>query len=331
MSSEHRLIFLKPIFHEKIWGGRKLADEWGYDIPDGPIGECWAISAHPHGDCEVARGEFAGHHLSELWAGERDLFGEVPADNGPTDQFPLLIKILDAQGDLSVQVHPDDDYAREHENGSLGKKECWYVLGCDPGATIVVGQRAHDRKEFAAMVEAGEWSELLNEVPIHPGDFFQIDPGTVHAIKAGTTILETQQSSDVTYRVYDYDRLQADGTKRPLHIAQSLDTVDFSVTSPKSGTVTASQKDGVTELVSCDRYVVDRVRVGDGGDAGDAAPQAVTLPSIPTFLCASVIAGAGTAAGEPVEKGDHFVVPANFGELELAGDMTLIVSHVPVA
>lgn len=98
--------------------------------------------------------------------------------------------------------------------------------------------------------------------------------------------------------------------------------------SPKSGTITAPQKDGVTELVSCDRYVVDRVRVGDGGDA---APHAVTLPSIPTFLCASVIAGAGTAVGEPVEKGDHFVVPANFNELELAGDMALIVSHVPVA
>ena len=101
--------------------------------------------------------------------------------------------------------------------------------------------------------------------------------------------------------------------------------------SPKSGTITAPQKDGGTELVCCDRYVVDRVRVGDGGNAGDAAPHAVTLPSIPTFLCASVIAGAGTAVGEPVEKGDHFVVPANFNELELTGDMALIVSHVPVA
>ena len=123
------LIKLTPIFHEKIWGGRQLETVFGYDIPDGPIGECWAISAHPNGDCQIAEGPYAGHTLSWLWAEHRELFG-----NCEGKEFPLLIKILDAKDDLSIQIHPNDEYAAEHENGSLGKTECWYVLDCEPDA-----------------------------------------------------------------------------------------------------------------------------------------------------------------------------------------------------
>ena len=218
----HELIFLEPVFHEKIWGGRELADDWGYKIPDGPIGECWAISAHPNGDCKVAGGTFDGKYLSEVWENHREVFGAVPdGRGGEAEQFPLLIKIIDAKDDLSVQVHPDDEYAEKNENGSLGKKECWYVLGCKEGGTIVVGQKAKDAVEFQQMVNEGRWSDLLNEVPIHKGDFFQIDPGTIHAIKGGTVILETQQSSDVTYRVYDYDRKQADGDRKSTRLNSS--------------------------------------------------------------------------------------------------------------
>ena len=184
------LIKLTPIFHEKIWGGRQLETVFGYDIPEGPIGECWAISAHPNGDCQIAEGPYAGHTLSWLWAEHRELFG-----NCEGKEFPLLIKILDAKDDLSIQIHPNDEYAAEHENGSLGKTECWYVLDCEPGATIIVGQRAKDRVEAAQMIEEGRWDDMLNVLPIHKGDFFQIDSGTVHAIKTGTLILETQQSS----------------------------------------------------------------------------------------------------------------------------------------
>ena len=235
------LIKLTPIFHEKIWGGRQLETVFGYDIPDGPIGECWAISAHPNGDCQIAEGPYAGHTLSWLWAEHRELFG-----NCEGKEFPLLIKILDAKDDLSIQIHPNDEYAAEHENGSLGKTECWYVLDCEPGATIIVGQRAKDRTEAAQMIKDGRWDDMLNVLPIHKGDFFQIDSGTVHAIKAGTLILETQQSSDVTYRLYDYDRPGTDGKLRPLHIKQSLDCIDFDVQAPVDGTVTAPEVDGVT-------------------------------------------------------------------------------------
>lgn len=307
------LIFTKPIFHEKIWGGRRLDTVFGYDIPEGAIGECWAISAHPAGDCEVVGGPYAGSSLSALWSEHHELFGKATGD-----RFPLLVKILDADGDLSIQVHPDDAYAAEHENGSLGKCECWYVLDCDPDATIIVGQKARDRAEFAKLVEEGRWGDLVNEVPIHKGDFFQIDAGTLHAIKGGTLILETQQSSDVTYRLYDYDRPGTDGKLRPLHIEQSLDCIDFDVQAPTDGTVSAAETDGVTELESNRIYTVDRIRVNGEKTLAQSWP----------FVCLSVIEGTGTVNGEVVGKGTHLLVPSTVESLELAGEMELITSHL---
>lgn len=314
LSPEVNLIRIEPVFHEKIWGGRKLETEFGYTIPDGPIGECWAISAHPAGDCHVRDGAYAGMLLSSLWTEHHELFGAAEGD-----RFPLLIKFLDAAKDLSIQVHPDDAYAAEHEGGSLGKCECWYVLHADPNATIVVGQRAKSPEEFARLVEEGRWSELLNEVPVHAGDFFQIAPGTIHAIKGGTMVLETQQSSDITYRVYDYDRVQADGTKRELHLQKSLDVIDFGAKPITSGRVSAPTTNGITQLVCCPRYTVWHVR----------ATGTATLSSPKTFYCASVIEGTGRASGHELRKGDHFIVPAGYGTLRLEGDMQLIVSTVP--
>ncbi len=318
----HELIFLEPVFHEKIWGGRELADDWGYKIPDGSIGECWAISAHPNGDCKVVGGTFDGKHLSEVWKEHREVFGAVPdGRGGEAEQFPLLVKILDAKDDLSVQVHPDDEYAEKNENGSLGKKECWYVLGCKEGGTIIVGQKAKDAAEFQQMVDEGRWSELLNEVPIHEGDFFQIDPGTIHAIKGGTVILETQQSSDVTYRVYDYDRKQADGTTRPLHIEQSIECVDFDQKPVESGAVTTPIIGGIQHLADTDRYLVDLIHVN-----GEKV-----FSAIPTFRCVSVIEGEGTVASVKVKRGTHFIIPAAFGDVDCSGTMKLIVSRVPTS
>ncbi len=306
------IITLVPDFKNKIWGGRKLETEFGYQIPDGPGGECWAISAHPAGDDVIADGEYAGRTLSWLWAEHRELFGGAEGD-----RFPLLVKIIDAKDDLSIQVHPDDAYAGEHEQGSLGKKECWYVLSAEPGQTIVVGQRARSREEFERMVAEGRWGELLNEVPIKAGDFFQIDPGCVHAIKGGTVILETQQSSDVTYRVYDYDRKQDDGTLRPLHLAQALDVIDFDAEPAPSGELPAP--DGPVQLLeSNDRYTVELVRV-DGS---------LEVPTPHPFTCVSVIAGEGAVCGRPVRKGSHLLGLAALDALELTGEMELIISYL---
>ncbi|MDO4437253.1 MAG: class I mannose-6-phosphate isomerase [Coriobacteriaceae bacterium] len=307
------IIELVPDFKGKIWGGRRLETEFGYEIPAGPVGECWAISAHENGDDVIASGAYAGKTLSWLWAEHRELFG-----NCEGDVFPLLVKIIDADDDLSIQVHPDDAYAGEHENGSLGKKECWYVLSAEEGGTIVVGQNASSREEFAQMVEEGRWDELLNVIPIHTGDFFQIDPGCVHAIKGGTVILETQQSSDVTYRVYDYDRPGDDGQLRPLHLAQSLDVIDYGMAAPESGAVTAPEVDGVTTLVTTDCYTVERLSV-----AGE-----LTFPTPYPFTCVSVIEGEGTVNGKPVKKGSHLLALSACDALELTGTMTVITSHL---
>lgn len=315
------IIILEPVFHEKIWGGRRLAEDFGYDIPEGKIGECWAISAHPHGDCVVASGAFVGEKLSYLWDVHHELFGDAKGD-----RFPLLIKILDAHDDLSVQVHPDDSYAAEHEHGSLGKRECWYVLDAEPDTDIIIGQRARNRQELAQMIDEGRWDDMLNLVPIHKGDFFRIDPGTIHAIKGGTLILETQQSSDVTYRVYDYDRVGVDGKPRELHIQQSLDVVNYDLVPPVSGRVTAPEVDGVTELMACDNFVVKKIAV--------CGEKVVAQPY--PFLCVSVIEGTGSVQVESnmaqphtLHKGSHFIAPAQSGDLTFSGDMTLIVSHLP--
>ena len=140
------LIFLNPVFKEMIWGGNKLR-QFGYDIPGDDTGECWAISAHPNGDCLIKGGEFDGKSLSWLYENHPELFG-----NPENDRFPLLIKIIDAKDDLSIQVHPNDEYAKKNENGSLGKTECWYILDCEPGTQIVIGHNAKDHAELEDMI-----------------------------------------------------------------------------------------------------------------------------------------------------------------------------------
>lgn len=219
-------LFLKPVFQEKIWGGNQLHTVFGFDLPNDSIGEDWAISGHPHGVSVVENGPFKGWQLDKLWAEHRELFG-----NTSGEVFPLLTKILDAEDDLSVQVHPDDTYGLKHE-GELGKTECWYIIDAKPGAEIVYGHNAQTRDELAEWIKAGEWERLLRRVPVKKGDFFYVPSGTIHAIGRGIMILETQQSSDTTYRVYDYDRKDDHGKKRELHIQQSVDVTTVPAISP---------------------------------------------------------------------------------------------------
>ncbi len=232
-------------------------------------------------------------------------------------EFPLLVKIIDAKEDLSIQVHPDNAYAYEHEDGALGKRECWYILEAEPGATIVVGQKAKSREEFAQKVQEGLWSEILNEIPIHKGDFFQIDPGCVHAIKAGTMILETQQASDITYRVYDYDRIQEDGNLRELHLDKSLDVIDYDATYPKQSFHPHLKPNTLVNLIQTPDYVVDIIKV-DG-------QYRTSLDN--AFTCVSILEGEGRVQGIKVDKGDHGIIIHQAHELDLAGTMTLLLSH----
>ena len=305
------IMFLNPVFKEMIWGGNRMRKEYGYDIPGEDTGECWAISAHPNGDGVIANGIYAGWHLSKLWAEHRELFG-----NQAGDVFPLLTKIIDAKNDLSIQVHPDDTYAKEHENGSLGKMECWYILDCDKDATIVIGHHANTKEELKQMIADKQCKDLIREIPIQKGDFFQIAPGTVHAIKGGTLILETQQNSDITYRLYDYDRLQ-NGKPRPLHIEQSIDVIKVPFCEPElhkeRGTTRNTWWD---TLVSCEYYTVWKAVV-NGTE---------TLCMEHDFLLGSCIEGTATIGDVSIQKGDHFILPSGFPQSTVTGNATLIFS-----
>ena len=308
------LLFMDPVFKEAIWGGTKLRDVFDYEIPSDTTGECWAISGHANGMSRVAGGRFDGKTLGELWNEEPEIFG-----NYPGSQVPLLIKIIDAKNDLSIQVHPDDAYAGEHGNGSLGKTECWYVLDCEPGTEIVIGHNAKDKAEVEKMIRNHEWSDFIRKVPVHKGDFFQINPGCVHAIKGGTLILETQQSSDITYRVYDYDRLQ-DGKPRALHVQQSIDVIK----APFEPAVAEYEKLDVAgaeakKLVSCPCYTVCKATVNGTAEFDWDQP----------FVDISVLDGEGTFDNTPVKKGTHLIVPAGYGKMKAEGkNLMMIYSYI---
>lgn len=212
------LIFFEAYMQDKIWGGSKLRDKYGLEIPTETTGEAWMISGHPNGMSKVKSPEkYKDISLNTLYKENGDLFGP-----NRKDSFPLLIKIIDAKEDLSIQVHPGDDYALKHEN-ELGKTECWYILDCEDNSEIIYGHNAKNKDEFIKYIEDNKWKQLLKNKKIKKGDFINVDNGTIHAIKGGIMLLEIQQSSDVTYRLYDYDRPGSDGKLRDLHIKESID------------------------------------------------------------------------------------------------------------
>lgn len=311
-----QLLFLHPAFQDKIWGGNRLKTEWNYSEATDKTGECWAISAHPAGESVIESGYYRGKKLSELWEEDRELFGNVQGE-----KFPLLTKIIDAADDLSIQVHPDDTYANTHENGSYGKTECWYVLDCPEDAELVIGHNASSREELRKMIEDKEWDNLIRKVPVRKGDFIQIDPGTVHAITAGITILETQQNCDVTYRLYDYDRLE-NGRPRELHLEKSIDVIKVPAKDTADAVLDALAKNEnkLTELIKCKYYQVFKLCVSGEFSMEQSYP----------FLNMSLISGDGLINGHFIKKGDHFIVPSGFGEIQMNGEMELIISTVTV-
>ena len=315
MSKENReLLFLDPVCTHNIWGGSKLREVFGYPVEGNDLGECWGISAHPEGDGTVRSGAYQGCKLSQMWEKHPELFGNLGYD-----RYPLLTKIIDAQDDLSIQVHPDDAYAKEHENGSLGKTECWYIMDCKEDATLVIGHNARTKEELEEMVHGGKWQELIREIPIRKGDFIQIDPGTVHAIKADTLILETQQNSAITYRLYDYGRLQ-NGKSRELHIDKSLDVITVPAKSAEDSVKSLSvlPENQLNQIYTCEKYTIFKLDVDGSASFEQSYP----------FLAASVLEGEGTVDGQKVHRGDHFIIPSGYGTVDMQGKMSLILSTV---
>lgn len=313
-AQESEVLFLKPTCTANIWGGTRLHDEYGYEVQDERIGECWGISAHPTAEGVVAGGRFSGLKLSELWEKHPEVFGHTSGS-----RFPLLTKIIDAQDDLSIQVHPDDTYALENENGAFGKTECWYILDCPEDAKIVLGHHAKTRPEMESMIGENRWSDFIREIPVKKGDLIQIDPGTVHAIKGGMLILETQQNSDITYRLYDYDRL-SNGKPRELHLKKSMDVIRVPATDPEIcvHATDGLEKNKLNLIYNCDYYRIFKLEL-DG--------SARFLQEYP-FLLITICEGEGTINGHAVRKGMHMILPSYFGNVNLEGHLLLIASTV---
>lgn len=310
-------LMIQPVFKERIWGGNHLK-EFGYEIPNDKTGECWGISAHENGPNIILNGEHKGKTLKELWDENTGLFGVQT-----TDKFPLLTKILDANDELSVQVHPDDAYAQVHENGELGKTECWYIIDCDEDAEIIYGHNAKDKDELEKMIHEGKWNQLFNSIKVKPGDFFYVPSGTVHAIGKGIRILETQQNSDTTYRIYDYDRMDKDGNKRELHIAQSIDVIGFNEENAKTKEeVTEVQGTVVKTFISNNFFTVKQLLI----------KEYYKYTKQQDYSLMSVLSGEGmlNIDGQvyEIKKGDHFILTIEDKEIELRGKLEIIESYV---
>ncbi|MDR1012841.1 MAG: mannose-6-phosphate isomerase, class I [Lactobacillales bacterium] len=309
-------LFLDSVLQEKLWGGRKLNTVFGYDLPAKKIGEYWAISAHPHGVSTVKNGEYQKQKLDKLWENHRELFGDASGE-----VFPLLTKILDAQDYLSVQVHPDNAYALKHE-GESGKSECWYIIDADYGSEIIYGHHAKTRQEFIEMINDGRWDDLLTRVPVKKGEFYYVPAGTIHAIGKGIMILETQQSSDITYRVYDFDRKDDKGNLRKLHIKQSIDVANIPGSTPKFKIT--KENVGLSTIITFIKtpfFNVYNWQVEDKLSFKKGAP----------YTLVSVIEGKGNLVINEnfyaLKKGDHFILPANVDAWSFTGKLNLIASQ----
>lgn len=322
---------LKPIYKEYIWGGKKLKERFGKDIPSNITAESWEVACHPNGMSIVDNGVLEGKTLKNLIDEYGiKLLGEK-TENQSMEKFPLLIKLLDASDKLSVQVHPDDQYAFENENGELGKTEMWYIIDAEPEAQIVYGVKSGvSKQEFAQSIINGDIQDKLNYVSVRAGDVFFIPAKTLHALGKGILVAEIQQNSDTTYRVYDWDRIEADGKPRQLHTDKALDIIDFSDKVRKEKLKGKTIHEGAnirTKLVSCEYFSVEKLNIKD---------MSYEKLDGSSFNIIMIIKGYGsikfnnqnTKQEELFKEGDTFLIPAFMGEYEIVGKCEIIKSYL---
>jgi mannose-6-phosphate isomerase len=301
-----------PILKPTIWGGNKLATVLQKPSPDNElIGESWEISGVKDNISVVVNGELEGMGLSELIRNYKaDLLGEkVYAEFG--EEFPLLIKFIDANQDLSIQVHPDDKLAKQRHN-SFGKTEMWYVLDSDNEATLISGfNKATNKEEYLEYFNSGRLLELLNREEDKKDDVYFLPAGRVHTIGKGLLIAEIQQTSDITYRIYDFDRTDKDGNSRQLHTEEALDAIDYNFYNDYR--TSYSKKGEESLLASCKYFVVNRLQISGETDR--------SYRTIDSFKILMFLDGTGTikyADGSiPYVKGDTYLIPADIDEISL--------------
>lgn len=313
---------LKAPIKDYIWGGTKLRDVFGKESSLQRLAESWELSCHPDGESIVCGGEADGVKLSELIAKHPEILGR---NCERFSGFPVLVKLIDAKDDLSVQVHPDDEYAHKYENDN-GKTEMWYVIDADPNAELVYGFREKlTKEEFRRAVEENTLMDMVNRVPVKKGDVFFIEPGTLHAIGKGILIAEIQQSSNVTYRVYDYGRVGNDGKPRELHIEKALEVTNTQPSDYRRP-VYGMELDGVVVqlLADCEYFNVNRERI---------ISEAQLCSDESSFSHVLVIGGSGELVSEncslPLNMGASVFVPAGSGNYVIKGNCDVIITTIP--
>ena len=317
-------VFLRPTGKDYLWGGSRLNDEFVKEILMEPLAETWECSTHPDGPSYALGGEFDGQSLAQILKAHPDYLGTHP---GSGDALPILIKFIDAKQNLSVQVHPTDEYAAAHENGQRGKTEMWYVLDAAKGAKLVYGLNRDITPEILRRaIDNGTVDKYLQTVPIQKNDVFFIEAGMIHAIGAGALIAEIQQSSNLPYRLYDYDRVDKTGRKRPLHVDKALAAANLrSSATPKQPMRVLRYQPGCARelLCRCRYFEVCRMLVNT------ERRQKVTFRADSTsFRVRPCVDGCGTLGfggnAHNLYKGDCVFVPADSVELLLHGQLQLL-------
>lgn len=326
-SWDNNPFLLEPVGKDYLWGGNRLKTEYSKNIDLTPLAETWECSTHNDGLSTVSSGKYRGKYLKDVLKKNPHFLGAYANDEG---ELPILIKFIDAHQNLSVQVHPDDEYAKEHENGQLGKSEMWYVLDAAEDAELIYGFY-HDitKKQLKESLESGTVEKYLQKVKIRKNDTFFIEAGTVHAICKGSLIAEIQENSNLTYRLFDYNRTDKNGNKRELHIDKALDVVNLKSSSdPRQPMRTLRYRRGeATELISrCKYFQVHRCLLNT-----ECTRQLMNFKanenSFKVLLC---IDGCGVLFmnnGESLNffKGDCIFVPANAADMKIHGKGQLLV------
>lgn len=312
---------LRPCYKEYLWGGRRLKKEFGKTDAPEVTAESWELACHADGMSTVAEDEFSGKTLADL--GRLDRVG-IWGSACRTERFPILVKLIDAAQELSIQVHPSDDSA---EAGEQGKAEMWYIVDCKPQAFLYYGfSRQIGREELLRRAKNGSICEVLNKVPVSKGDVFYILPGTIHAIGAGIVIAEIQQNSNTTFRVYDYQRRGADGTLRPLHLERAAAVLDYTPVVPeecKANSVMTFPGFTMAEMFACGYFRAYRV---DVHSCADLACDGRSFQHLQCVDGAGVIVHQGTSY--PFARGDSFLLPAALGAYEINGSCRVLLSRV---
>jgi mannose-6-phosphate isomerase len=309
------ILFLKPLFFEKIWGGNKLQEIYGFEYinKEYPLGEIWGISGHKNGVSEILDSEFKDMSLNKLINNNPALFGSKIKSR----EFPLQIRLIDAKNDLSIQVHPDDEYAVKN-SGDNGKDECWYIMDAPENAKIVFGHTCKNRVELAEAVEKGSMEEYLTYLPVKSGDFVYVPSGTLHALTHEIMAVEIATNSDTTYRFYDYNRKTPDGGKRELHLKESLDVVNIPSLYPVIYNKTAYMANAVEiTLVKEKCFTVKHIKT---------TGKSVVPKEFPYYAC-FILSGEGILNTAKVKKGDFFILTDNVKELEITGMLEILTAY----